>query len=233
MALVLSRCGLPALSVGPLLLFLLAGVVQAESSPGTLLLQDDFSREEATPGVEDIGNGWTSNSARRAQGKQQVQLVDGAMSVTRAAEADHGVAIFHDVTFQDGLVGLKFKLGQGDDLAVDFVDRDLKTVHAGHLCVARVRLNAVSLTDSKTGAMDLEIRERRMRSDTSPELAALLKSKTVTFPLKLPADVWHHLVVEVVGEFRSSGVAHPTKRMITLAINKSAWVDDVEVRRLR
>jgi hypothetical protein len=33
---------------------------------------------------------------------------------------------------------LKFKLGDGDDLGVDFVDRELKTVHAGHLCMARV-----------------------------------------------------------------------------------------------
>ena len=36
-----------------------------------------------------------------------------------------------------------------------------------------------------------------------------------------------------VGQFQSVGIAHPTKRMITLAVNKSAWVDDVVVRRIR
>ncbi|MEQ8785350.1 MAG: hypothetical protein RIC55_03590 [Pirellulaceae bacterium] len=36
-----------------------------------------------------------------------------------------------------------------------------------------------------------------------------------------------------VGEFKSEGIAHPTKRMITLAVNKSAWVDDVKVWKLK
>ena len=30
---------------------------------GTLILEDDFNRDEATPHKENIGNGWTSNSA--------------------------------------------------------------------------------------------------------------------------------------------------------------------------
>ena len=102
------------------------------------VFSDEFSRDEATPGKEDIGNGWTSNSAWRAKGHQQVDLIDGYMHVTKHAEADHGVAIFHNVEFQDGIVQLKFRLGEGDDLGVDFVDRELKTVHAGHLCIARV-----------------------------------------------------------------------------------------------
>ena len=34
---------------------------------------------------------------------------------------------------------------------------------------------------------------------------------------------------KVIGEFSSPGIAHPTKRMITLAVNKSAWVDDVKI----
>src|ERR1700722_5850977 len=76
------------------------------TSHGTLLFEDDFDRDEANPDKEDIGNGWTSNSAWRAKGKKQVDLVEGAMKVTRAAEADHGVAIFHDAAFADGAVQL-------------------------------------------------------------------------------------------------------------------------------
>jgi hypothetical protein len=100
---------------------------------GQLLFEDQFDRHESTPDKEDIGNGWTSNSAARAKGHKQVDLADGAMHITKHAEADHGVAIFHAVAFQDGAVQLKFKLGSGDDLGLDFVDRELKTVHAGHL----------------------------------------------------------------------------------------------------
>ena len=36
-----------------------------------------------------------------------------------------------------------------------------------------------------------------------------------------------------IGSFASEGIAHPTKRMITLAVNKSAQVDDVKVWKLK
>jgi hypothetical protein len=213
---------------------------------GTALFQDDFNRHESTPDKEEVGNGWTTNSAWRAKGTKQALLEDGAMHVTKAAVADHGVAIFHDVAFQDGAVRLRFKLDAGDDLGVDFVDRELKTVHAGHLCLAHVTLKNLSLTDSKTGGMDNAINERRLAGDNSPELLAFLKTKTRSFPLDLSAGEWHTLLVVVdgdvmratvdnkpIGEFKSPGIGHPTKRMITLAVNKSAWVDDVKVWKLQ
>lgn len=228
------------------LLLLSALCTSLSAAEPTLLFSDDFARDEATPGKEDIGNGWTSNSGWRAKGHQQVDLKDGVMHVTKHAEADHGVAIFHNVELQDGIVELRFKLGEGDDLGVDFVDRELKTVHAGHLCLARVTNKALTIMDSKTGGMDNKIRERRQAGDKSPELAALLKTKTQAFKLALnPAD-WHTLHITVsgntmtvkiddqpAGSFSSEGIAHPTKRMITLAVNKSAQVDDVKVWRLR
>jgi hypothetical protein len=215
-------------------------------SPGTLLFSDDFNRKEATPDKEDIGNGWTSNSAWRAKGHKQVTISEGAMHVTKHAEADHGVAIFHDAAFQDGAVELKFKLSEGDDLGLDFVDRELKTVHAGHLCMARVTLKNITLVDSKTGGMNLEIKERREKGDKSKELTELLKTKSKIFKLDLSAADWHTMLINVegdqmsasidgkpVGDFKSEGIAHPTKRMITLAVNKSANVDDVKVWKLK
>ena len=94
--------------------------------------------------------------------------------------------------------------------------------------------------------MDLQIRERRKSGEKSPELTELLKRKTAAFPLKLEADQWHELLIVVegdvmratidgkaIGHFQSEGIAHPTKRVITLAVNKSAWVDDVKVWKLR
>lgn len=228
------------------LLFSTAALAQDDvsyvSEKGHLLFSDDFSRDEPTPDKEDIGNGWTSNSAWRAKGMKQVDLKEGAMVVNRVPEANHGVAIFHDVAFRDGAVKLKFKLGAGDDLGVDFVDRECKTVHAGHLCVAQITLKNVTLRDSKTGGMDLKIRERREKEGNSPELAKLLKDKSKGFPLSLEADKWYEMLIVVegdtmrftldgkaIGQFSSEGIAHPTKRMITLAVNKKAQVDDVHV----
>tara|TARA_R110000850_G_scaffold91867_6_gene195329 strand:- start:1539 stop:2261 length:723 start_codon:yes stop_codon:yes gene_type:complete len=213
---------------------------------GTLLFEDDFERDEPTPNKEDIGGGWTSNSEWRAAGMKQVDLRDGAMHVVRVPEADHGVAIFHDVAFQDGAVQLKFKLKEGEGLGLDFVDRSCKEVHAGHLCMATVSLKQIGLKDSKTGSMNNEIRDRRKAGDKSPELAALLKAKTKSFPLDLAADEWHTLLVVVegdvmrttvngkaVGEFKSEGMAHPVKSMITLAVGKAAAVDEVKVWKLK
>ncbi len=224
-----------------------SGVILAEDKPakndlGKLIFEDDFERDESTPGKEEIGKGWGSNSKSRAKGHQQVDLKEGAIHVTKHAEADHGVSVTHKVAFQDGAVQLKFKLGAGDDLGIDFADSELKTVHAGHLCVARVRLKRLILTDLKTGAMDLKLRERRLKGENSPELLEIFRSKTVSFPLDLKPDQWHTLLVviegdvmrasvdgQVIGELKSPGFAHPTKRMIRLAVNKSAWVDEVKV----
>ncbi len=215
-------------------------------SRGILLLEDHFERDEPVAHKEEIGNGWTSNSAWRANGHKQVDLKDGVMQVTRHAQADHGVAIFHDAAFQDGVVELRLKLKPGDDLGLDFVDRQLKTVHAGHLCVARITLNQLTLTDSKTGHMKNEIREKRQAGDKSPQMQAFLKTKNAGFPLKLQADQWHTLRIMIegdvmsasvdgrfVGKFQSEGIAHPTKRMITLAVNKSASIDDVRIWKLK
>ncbi len=213
---------------------------------GTLLFEDSFDRDEPTPDKEEIGNGWTTNSAWRAQGKKQADLLDGTLSVIRVPEANHGVAIFHDVAFQDGAVQIRFKLNEGEDFGIDFVDREEKSVHAGHLCMAKISLKGVNLQDSKTGAMKLEIQEQRKAGKLSPEVAKMLKTKSQNFPLDLKAGEWHEAIIvvegdtmratidgELVGEFQSEGIAHPTKRMITLAVNKAATVDGVKVWKLK
>ena len=63
----------------------------AATSVEKLLIQDDFEREESDPEKEEVGNGWGTNSRSRAKGVKQVDLVDGAMHITRADVADHGV----------------------------------------------------------------------------------------------------------------------------------------------
>jgi hypothetical protein len=230
----------------PLLVLLTTSTPAADPNHGTLLFEDSFDRDEPTANQEAIGNGWTSNSAWRAQGKKQVDLKDDALFVTRVPEADHGVAIFHDVAFQDGAVQLRFQLGEGDDLGIDFVDREDKTIHAGHLCLARVTLKNLTLTDSKTGGMNLALREARQNNTLTAAQKNLLKTKSKTFPHSLAAKTWHTLLItvegdqmratlngQIIGTFQSEGIAHPTKRMITLAVNQSAAVDDVKVWKLK
>ena len=84
----------------------------ADSDDKQLLLQDDFNREESDPQNEEIGNGWGTNSKTRAQGQKQVDLVDGAMHITRAKVADHGVSVHHEVSFRDATISLRFRIGK-------------------------------------------------------------------------------------------------------------------------
>lgn len=209
---------------------------------GKVLLIDDFNRTESNPDIEEIGNGWSTNSAKRARGKKQVDLKDGAMQITRAAVADHGVSVVHEVAFTDAVIQLRFKIGAKDDLGINIADMKEKSVHAGHICVARIRQKTVELTDLKTGAMKLEHRKARQGNGLTPAMKEAMKGKSKKFPVDLDLDEWHNLTVQIngdamivkidgqkVGEFRSEGIAHPTKSRLRLSVNKSAWVDDVKI----
>ena len=87
-----------------------------QAQEGVVLINDDFDRTESNDDLEQIGNGWGTNSQKRAKGQKQVDLVDGAMKITRARVADHGVSVTHEAAFTDCILTLRFKLGQKDDL---------------------------------------------------------------------------------------------------------------------
>ncbi|NNC88521.1 MAG: hypothetical protein HKN82_08710 [Akkermansiaceae bacterium] len=209
---------------------------------GALLLEDDFEREEPDPAKESVGNGWGTNSKSRAKGRKQVDLDGGAMHITRAAVADHGVSVHHDVAFRDAVIRLRFKLGPEDDLGINIADMGEKSVHAGHICMARIRPTNVEITDLKTGRMKLEIREARQAKKETPEMKKLIAAKAKRFPVDLATGEWHHLEVRIegdmmrvaidgktVGDLRSPGIGHPTKRRLRLAVGRSAWIDEVRV----
>ncbi len=216
-------------------------VLYAETD-GQLLFTDDFSRDEATPDKEDIGNGWTTNSAWRAPGKKQVDLKNGVLHGGTDPEAGHALVLFHPAGLRDGAVEFKFMIDDGESLGVEFADPACKTVHAGHLCMVRVGRGQLMITDLKTGNMDLKIRERRTSGEKSAELDALLKSKTKSFPINIKPAQWHTLRFTVrdtkltalvdgkeIGSFSSEGMAHPLKHEIRINIGKSAAIDDVSI----
>ena len=222
-----------------------ASASDEESFDGRLLLQDDFERAESDDTKEQVGNGWGTNSRTRAKGQKQVDLDGGAMHVTRAEVADHGVSVYHDVEFRDAVIRLRFRLGPKDDLGINIADMKEKSVHAGHLCVTRIRPKSVELTDLKTGRMNLEMRKHRLDGTLTAEMKKQIAGKSKTFKVNLTPDKWHSLSVRIngdtmqvtiddkpVGTFSSPGIAHPTKRRLRLAVNRSAWIDDVTIRSL-
>ena len=218
---------------------------------GTLIFKDTFDREEDGNLAAAIGNGWNSATANRVPNIKQADLDGGVLKVTSAVEAGHQAHIHHEAGFEDGGAIVRFKLpgvNKSEALTVGFVDRETKGIHAGHLCYAIIS-NAppkIRLTDYKTGVMNLELRQRRQKYLDAKEplpadLAALLATKEQTFSWNADNE-WHTLVLvtegdemrvtldgKPLGSHRSEGFAHPMKRWFSLLMNPSAWIDKVEV----
>jgi len=210
---------------------------------GELIFQDDFERSESQAERDEPGNGWGTNSRSRANDNKQVDLRDGAMYIFIHETADHGVSVTQPVRFTDGAVGLKFMLeDERDSLGLNFADQEYKAVHAGHLFAARISPKQVLLQDLKTGNMDLKNREARLAKTLTKEQRAILATKEAKFPHQLEVGKWYDLLVQVEGDqlsvtidgeprgsFRSEGIAHPTKRMLRLAVPRNAVVDEVRI----
>lgn len=214
---------------------------------GRLIFQDDFNRNESQEITDEPGNGWNTNSKSRAKNNKQVDLRDDALYITISPEANHAVSVTHPAEFTDGSVSLRFRLDDAkDSLGLDFADLECKTVHAGHLFAARVNPQQVTLQDLKTGSMDLKIQEARLAKTLTKEQNEMLKGKQKIIPFPTRTGTWHDLLVTVEGDtlsatidgqpagsFSSEGIAHPTKRVLRLAVPRNAVVDDVEIRRFK
>jgi len=210
---------------------------------GQLIFQDDFQRSESQEVTDEPGNGWGTNSKGRAKNNKQVDLRDGAMYIFISKEANHAVSVTHPAEFTDGAVALRFKLDdEKDSLGLDFADMECKTVHAGHLFATRINPKQVTLQDLKTGSMDLQIQEAKLAKTLSKEQMQMLKEKEKIFPCPTETGKWHDLLVTIKGDelsaeidgkpagsFKSEGIAHPTKRMLRLAVPRNVTVDDVKI----
>jgi hypothetical protein len=225
------------LCVGPL----------AAADVSKLIFEDAFDRKESQETTDEPGNGWGTNSKSRAKGNKQVDLRDGAMYIFTHAEADHGASVTHPAEFKNGRVQLRFMLeDERDSLGLDFADPQCKEVHAGHLFVARLSTNNVTLQDLKTGNMRLDIQEARVaKKPLSAEQQAALKGKNEVVPKRLTVGKWFEAQITIDGDrlsvsidgqpvasLASSGIAHPTKRMLRLAVPHNAVVDDVSIWRI-
>lgn len=216
---------------------------KAKAERGKLIFSDDFTRVESQGERDEVGNGWKTNSKNRAGGNKQADLKKGALYIYRHETADHGVSVTQPVEFQHGSVELRFMLeNENDTLGLDFADPQCKTVHAGHLYKVTIGTKKTKLVDLKTGNMNLAIREARKAKTLTDHQKATLKTKAKSFENKLETGKWYSAIVSMlgdeltlsidgktVGSFSSAGIAHPTKRMLRIAVAKKAVVDDVNI----
>jgi len=217
---------------------------------GQLVFHDAFDREEEGNLDKAIGNGWESATANRVPNIKMADLDDGILKIASATkEAGHAAHIHHEAGFTDGGAVVRFRfpgLNRGESLQLGYVDRQTKGIHAGHLCYAILSQDSITLSDHKTGVMNLEIRKRRAeylaRKEKLPaDLDALLKAKQCTVPWKADQE-WHELALvtegdemrlsldgELVVRHRSEGFAHPMKRWFSFLVPSTVWIDDVQI----
>jgi|UniRef100_UPI003783060A hypothetical protein len=222
---------------------------------GTLIFHDAFEREEDGNLAKAIGNGWNSATADRVPHIKMSDLDEGILKIASASkEAKHAAHIHHEAGFADGGAVVRFRfpgLNKAETLQLGYVDRETTTgVHAGHLCYGILSQSSITLTDQKTGIMNLENRKRRddavaKKEKIPADLEALLKTKSINVPYKADTE-WHELVLVTEGDemrlsidgkllakHRSEGFAHPMKRWFSFLVNNTVWIDDVKIWKVR
>ncbi|MDH4475886.1 MAG: hypothetical protein QE274_05395 [Verrucomicrobiaceae bacterium] len=131
-------------------------------------------------------------------------------------------------------VKFQFLSSQAKSFNLWFDDKNLKTSHAGHVCQVTVSPTQVVMSDAKTGAFTLEngLYDRKKANQLTQDEKAMLETKTAKVPVQIELKKWCTLTartqadqIEVlidgkqIGSFKSPGVAHETKSLISLTTN--------------
>ena len=127
-----------------------------------------------------------------------------------------------------------------------FDDKNLKSSHAGHVCQVTVSPTQVVMSDAKTGAFTLEngLYDRKKANQLTQDEKAMLETKNAKVPAQIELNKWYTLTartqadeIEVlidgkqIGNFKSPGVAHETKSLISLTTNAvDVQYDDFRIR---
>jgi hypothetical protein len=237
---------LPHLLILPLLL----NSITAEALPNVpekmvaqkkeLLFSDDFERTE-------LGKAWgqvvpsyalENGALKGTQTRINAPAADG-----KPAIVGHAAVIGTDTPTQDSIVECKFRFAGATALSVEFDDRKFTGSHYGHICRVVITPKDVTLRDEKDGSMRNDIYEMSKDPTKKAEKAKLLEGHSATFPLALPQNDWHTLVLETVGDtmratidgkavafLKSPGIAHTTKSKIELGCaGKEGFFDDIKI----
>ena len=132
-------------------------------------------------------------------------------------------------------VKFRFVSEKAKSFNVWFDDKDFKGSHAGHICSVSVSPASVNIRDGKTGDFRNDIYEKKKA--TPPALTAedkaMLATKSKNLPVKFTLQDWHTLSIttkndevavsidgKAVGSFKSEGVGHDHKTLVSLTTNQ-------------
>jgi hypothetical protein len=212
---------LPFMKIILPLLFLSSAVFSADYP--RIIFSDDFN-------AEGFAKAW-------GHYKSSSIVKDGVLVGITAPTSDHSAVDHIRITGERDLeVSVKFRFvsDKAKSFNVWFDDKNYKGSHAGHICQASISPAGVSLSDAKTGGFDLSngLYDRKKANQLSDMEKKMLTTKQTRIPTKISLGEWHTLVVQTVGDeisvsidgksvgsFKSAGVAHETKSLISLTTN--------------
>ncbi len=188
------------------------------------IFSDDFSGDKFGP--------------RWGHYKSGSVVKDGVLVGITPEGSDHSAV--DNVKFdgeRDLEVSVKFKFvsDKAKSFNVWFDDKDYKGSHAGHICQASISPKSVNLSDAKTGGFNLEggLYDRKKANQLTADEKKMLASKSKAFPVDLKLQDWHTLLIQTkgdeiavsidgkgVGSFKSEGVGHDHKTLVSLTTNQ-------------
>ncbi len=202
-----------------------------------LLFSDDFER---TGTEKDLGKGWSivvptfsleAGTLKGTQMRYDTPAKDGKPEVK-----GHQAVIGNDIPTKDSVIEFRFKLGGAQSVTAEYDDRKFNGSHYGHICMARIAANAITLVDQKGLAV-------ARPEGAKGEPPAPAGRKNVIYPLNLDTDNWHTFMLETVNDtmrasidgkavafLQSPGIAHPTKSKVEFGcMGKDGFFDDLKV----
>lgn len=205
-----------------------------------LLFSDDFQNEPSKLWHKVVPTFAVENGALKGT---QTRVKDAPSAdgkrVIKAHAAVHGL----ELPTRDSVVEVRIRFAGATMMDVEFTDRAYTGSHYGHISRAQVRLDKVTLIDERDGTMRNDVYEMKKDPARKAEVAALLKGRSASFPVKLQPDTWYALVVETAGDemrvlidgkpagyLKSSGLAHETKSKIEFGVaGQDGFFDDLKV----
>jgi hypothetical protein len=112
-------------------------------------------------------------------------------------------------------------------------DKNYKNSHAGHICSVTVTPATLTMSDAKTGNFQNDIYEKKKTPEgLTPEQKAMLATKTRRVQVTVSQGDWHTLLVRTKDDevsvqldggpfetFKSEGIAHVSKTLVSLTTN--------------
>jgi hypothetical protein len=188
-----------------------------------LIFRDDFT-------AEGFGKAW-------GHYKSSSIVKGGVLVGITAPTSDHSAVDHIRIEGERDLeVSVKFRFvsDKAKGFNVWFDDKNYKGSHAGHICQASISPKGINISDAKTGGFNLEggLYDRKKANQLTADEKTMIASKAKSFPVKLTLQDWHTLTVQTdgdelkvildgtpAGSFKSPGIQHETKSLISLTTN--------------